>query len=164
MVPPGIEPRTQGQEFRASSPLLYQYKSAYVKQKDFLVNEEVFSVVPPGIEPGTQGQEFRASSPLLYQYKSAYVKQKDFLVTKKSFLWCHQESNRGHKDFQSFALPTELWHQVAFSSASAVCCRCGLFASAKVRRLLLLCKKMRKLFGFFMPYGVFCSTALCNYS
>ena len=26
------------------------------------------------------------------------------------FLWCHQESNRGHKDFQSFALPTELWH------------------------------------------------------
>ena len=29
------------------------------------------------------------------------------------FLWCHQESNRGHKDFQSFALPTELWHLVA---------------------------------------------------
>ena len=26
------------------------------------------------------------------------------------FGWCHQESNRGHKDFQSFALPTELWH------------------------------------------------------
>ena len=26
------------------------------------------------------------------------------------FVWCHQESNRGHKDFQSFALPTELWH------------------------------------------------------
>ena len=26
------------------------------------------------------------------------------------FAWCHQESNRGHKDFQSFALPTELWH------------------------------------------------------
>ena len=26
-------------------------------------------------------------------------------------VWCHQESNRGHKDFQSFALPTELWHQ-----------------------------------------------------
>ena len=25
--------------------------------------------------------------------------------------WCHQESNRGHKDFQSFALPTELWHR-----------------------------------------------------
>ena len=36
-------------------------------------------------------------------------------------LWCHQESNRGHKDFQSFALPTELWHHHF------------LFASAKVR-------------------------------
>ena len=28
-------------------------------------------------------------------------------------VWCHQESNRGHKDFQSFALPTELWHHVS---------------------------------------------------
>ena len=27
-------------------------------------------------------------------------------------VWCHQESNRGHKDFQSFALPTELWHHL----------------------------------------------------
>ena len=25
-----------------------------------------------------------------------------------AFLWCHRESNQGHKDFQSFALPTEL--------------------------------------------------------
>ena len=25
--------------------------------------------------------------------------------------WCHRESNQGHKDFQSFALPTELWHR-----------------------------------------------------
>ena len=31
--------------------------------------------------------------------------------------WCHQESNRGHKDFQSFALPTELWHLFSFASA-----------------------------------------------
>ena len=28
--------------------------------------------------------------------------------------WCHQESNRGHKDFQSFALPTELWHLLIY--------------------------------------------------
>lgn len=27
-------------------------------------------------------------------------------------MWCHSESNQGHKDFQSFALPTELWHLV----------------------------------------------------
>ena len=31
------------------------------------------------------------------------------------FKWCHQESNRGHKDFQSFALPTELWHLLDFA-------------------------------------------------
>ena len=35
----------------------------------------------------------------------------DFTIFYFSFKWCHQESNRGHKDFQSFALPTELWHQ-----------------------------------------------------
>ena len=34
----------------------------------------------------------------------------DFTVFFSS-KWCHQESNRGHKDFQSFALPTELWHR-----------------------------------------------------
>ncbi len=34
------------------------------------------------------------------------------------FKWCHQESNRGHKDFQSFALPTELWHQRVLQSLS----------------------------------------------
>ena len=37
--------------------------------------------------------------------------------------WCHQESNRGHKDFQSFALPTELWHH-CFSFAVA---KVGIF-------------------------------------
>ena len=52
-----------------------------------------------------------------------------------SFLmWCHQESNRGHKDFQSFALPTELWH-LAFIR----------FASAKV----VLFSYTGKLSGFF---------------
>ncbi len=37
-----------------------------------------------------------------------------FCLLKK---WCHQESNRGHKDFQSFALPTELWHLVLITGA-----------------------------------------------
>ena len=45
-------------------------------------------------------------------------KQLRFLLTA-FLLWCHQESNRGHKDFQSFALPTELWHQLHFWIASA---------------------------------------------
>ena len=26
-------------------------------------------------------------------------------------VWCHLELNQGHQDFQSCALPTELWHQ-----------------------------------------------------
>ena len=54
-------------------------------------------------------------------YRTAIVMNKMKINTHKkrvtpkndSFtLWCHQESNRGHKDFQSFALPTELWHQL----------------------------------------------------
>ena len=44
--------------------------------------------------------------------------------------WCHQESNRGHKDFQSFALPTELWHLVVVRSGNIS------FAVAKVVKLL----------------------------
>ena len=34
----------------------------------------------------------------------------EFAVNCFSSKWYHQESNRGHKDFQSFALPTELWY------------------------------------------------------
>ena len=30
-------------------------------------------------------------------------------------MWCLQESNQGHMDFQSIALPTELRHQTAVS-------------------------------------------------
>ena len=47
-----------------------------------------------------------------------YENKKDF-GKPKSFLWCHQESNRGHKDFQSFALPTELWHPSFIAKAGA---------------------------------------------
>ena len=32
-------------------------------------------------------------------------------LTLTLFLWCHLELNQGHQDFQSCALPTELWHQ-----------------------------------------------------
>ena len=39
-------------------------------------------------------------------------------------LWYHQESNRGHKDFQSFALPTELWHRNANSTQLFLFCGC----------------------------------------
>ena len=53
----------------------------------------------------TDYYRFLTLSPLLYLQKKSYT------MLCNSFQWCHQESNRGHKDFQSFALPTELWHQ-----------------------------------------------------
>ena len=57
--------------------------------------------------------------------------------------WCHQESNRGHKDFQSFALPTELWHH---------CCS---FASAKVARIFESTKFSRKKIALFCDFPHF---------
>ena len=59
---------------------------------------------------------------------------------KSSFEWCHQESNRGHKDFQSFALPTELWHH-CFSFAVA---KVGIFFES-TNFLQIFCQI---LFGF----------------
>ncbi len=52
--------------------------------------------------------------------RSVYNKKKQLQIVTASFLWCHQESNRGHKDFQSFALPTELWHHRCFLSQKRV--------------------------------------------
>ena len=55
--------------------------------------------------------------PLFYPKKAKTLQ----LVQLQRFVrfskWCHRESNQGHKDFQSFALPTELWHRVWFGSA-----------------------------------------------
>jgi hypothetical protein len=33
------------------------------------------------------------------------------VLTLNLFKWYHRESNQGHTDFQSVALPTELWYQ-----------------------------------------------------
>src|SRR5690606_22579506 len=41
-------------------------------------------------------------------------KQKKPFRFRKTFLWCQLDSNQRHKDFQSFALPTELWHLQVF--------------------------------------------------
>ena len=46
-------------------------------------------------------------------------------------MWYHQESNRGHKDFQSFALPTELWYHFRL-------------AGANIRLFLILQNPLRK--------------------
>ena len=48
--------------------------------------------------------------------------------------WCHQESNRGHKDFQSFALPTELWHHWQFFFLGAEATRFELVVRLPVRQ------------------------------
>ena len=61
-------------------------------------------------------------------YKNALYKTKKRPTHCKPLSWCHQESNRGHKDFQSFALPTELWHQS--------------FATAKVEIIFLSAKSL----------------------
>ena len=44
------------------------------------------------------------------------AKKKSKALSTLDFLWYHRESNQGHKDFQSFALPTELWY-LAFCGA-----------------------------------------------
>ena len=55
-------------------------------------------------------------------------KRKDDRDFLPSFMWCHQESNRGHKDFQSFALPTELWHL-------ALDCECKVIAFCRIHQI-----------------------------
>ncbi len=53
-----------------------------------------------------------ASSAQAPSKATAYNKatQATALCCGLSALWYHQESNRGHTDFQSVALPTELWY------------------------------------------------------
>ena len=48
-------------------------------------------------------------------------------MSNSFLLWCHQESNRGHKDFQSFALPTELWHQQPVIVFSITAAKVGIY-------------------------------------
>ena len=48
-----------------------------------------------------------AVSPVENGDKTTQKKRATFLQLSH-LQWCHRESNQGHKDFQSFALPTEL--------------------------------------------------------
>ena len=81
------------------------------------------------------------------QHQNTITTKSSYSLKRNSFLlWCHQESNRGHKDFQSFALPTELWHQLyetnedcSFASAKVA----FLFRSTKFF-LTFLSKKFKK--------------------
>ena len=68
--------------------------------------------------------------PFANDLKTIYEKKVYYFESNKPLfeLWYHQESNRGHKDFQSFALPTELWYH------------CFLIAFAKVMLFYLSAK------------------------
>src|SRR5690606_9511135 len=44
-----------------------------------------------------------------------------FEICYLQILWCQLDSNQRHKDFQSFALPTELWHLSRFCFGSVTC-------------------------------------------
>lgn len=52
----------------------------------------------------------------------------------KKISWYLQESNQGHKDFQSFALPTELRYQLF------------CFASANIETFLQLTKQISRFY------------------
>ena len=69
--------------------------------------------------------------------------------------WYHQESNRGHTDFQSVALPTELWHRFFFYQEvrNSFEYRCFLIAGAKVRQFSDSCKFFC---NFFQKKRIFC--------
>ena len=72
-------------------------------------------------------------------------------------LWCHQESNRGHKDFQSFALPTELWHQ-----RFVLFCECKgmmffLYVQIFLRKSLKNFSLLHFCYTFALPKGTECS-------
>ncbi len=59
--------------------------------------------------------------------------QKAPIFIIRAFAWCEPGSNRRHKDFQSFALPTELPHQSYFQSFP--------FGVANIADLFILQKK-----------------------
>ena len=58
------------------------------------------------------GRDACGARPWLKSQKKCRVTLKSIAASWKEE-WYHQESNRGHKDFQSFALPTELWHHLS---------------------------------------------------
>ena len=72
----------------------------------------------------------RCCNTITNELKAIYEKKVYYFESNKPLfeLWYHQESNRGHKDFQSFALPTELWYH------------CFLIAFAKVMLFYLSAK------------------------
>ena len=51
-------------------------------------------------------RDTRIFSPLLYHLSYGTIKS----IKETLIMWYHLESNQGHTDFQSVALPSELWY------------------------------------------------------
>ena len=56
----------------------------------------------------TTFQGENAVSPVKNGGQNGNKKRESHFCNSLILKWCHRESNQGHKDFQSFALPTEL--------------------------------------------------------
>ena len=96
-------------------------------------------------------------SPLLYQLSHDTINKKRVTILGNSLrkLWYHQESNRGHKDFQSFALPTELWHHCRNKNRNHF-----LIAGAKVRFFFVLPKFYPEKFRYYQKMHYLCITSI----
>ena len=79
------------------------------KDTKFLRNTTA-SVAPGSMDKLTR--DVSANDAGRHQEEKPHKKAKSPIQSGRGFLWCHRELNQGHKDFQSFALPTELWHQI----------------------------------------------------
>ena len=86
----------------------------------------------------TNYKDFANQKWQLYHFNPNPYKEKESHITATLWLslWCHQESNRGHKDFQSFALPSELWHPTSVQPLAGISWNGsanigGIFESAK---------------------------------
>ena len=83
--------------------------------------------------------------------KNPDCRNQDFTVFFSS-RWCHQESNRGHKDFQSCALPTELWHHYFLFAVAKVV---KVFNSANLSTIKNTDKKLYCLLSVFLLLNFF---------
>ena len=85
-------------------------------------------------------QILKFSNPQIYLQ---HTKKNNLQICKLFlYVWCDQESNRGHKDFQSFALPTELSHHFAFKSG------------AKLQHFIDITKFLYKKMLFFLHFTI----------
>ena len=82
-------------------------------------------------------------------------------MSKNIVLWCGQESNLRHRDFQSLALPTELPHQISgwvlfvfFLSYMLMCCNHPQCFCYKIKKDFLNFQMLVTFFLFFFLKNV----------